>query len=218
MSYIERNINGESWSTLGDSITERGWYQPEVAKILGIQEWENHGVGGTCIAQKNKNDNLAMCFRYKNINPGAGIITIWGGVNDFGYDFGSCGGIEIGDNKSSSTETFIGAMNALFRGVSMNHPLARIGFIITTPISEKRGMNKKNNKGYYLSDYCNVCRELCEKYSIPYLDLQKTSGFNELNIDIMTSNSLCTVSDGLHPSKNGIKRIAPKISEFILTI
>lgn len=218
MSYIERNINGESWLTLGDSITERGWYQPEVARILGIQKWENHGIGGTCIAQKNKNDNLAMCLRYKNMKTGVGIITIWGGVNDFGYDFGSCGGVEIGDSKSDSTLTFIGAMKALLTGISMRHPLARTGFIITTPISEKRGMNKKNNKGYYLSDYCSVCRELCEKYSIPYLDLQKNSGFNEFNIGIMTSNSLCTDSDGLHPSKEGVKRIAPKISEFILSI
>lgn len=218
MSYIQSHLKEGCWFTLGDSITERGWYQPIVTKNLGLKEWKNYGIGGTCIAQKDKNDNSAICLRYEKMGSNPDIITIWGGVNDFGFDFGSYGGVELGDYKDKTPLTFIGGMKLLMTGVTKKYPLARIGFIITTPISVQRGMNSKNAKGYYLSDYCGVCREICEKHSIPYLDLLKQSGFNEGNIDIMTSNSLGTVSDGLHPSKIGMARIAPKISNFILSI
>ncbi|MEQ4452230.1 hypothetical protein ABNT06_12470 [Kosakonia sacchari] len=53
---------------------------------------------------------------------------------------------------------------------------------------------------------------------MPYLDLQKNSGFNELNMDIMTSNTTGVISDGLHPSKLGMERLATKITHFILSL
>ncbi|CAM3928051.1 SGNH/GDSL hydrolase family protein [Xenorhabdus thuongxuanensis] len=218
MTYIQSHLAGQVWFSLGDSITERGWYQPIVTEMLGLRKFVNYGIGGTCIAQKDKDDSSAICLRYKEMGNNPDIITIWGGVNDFGYDFGSHGGIEIGGSKEKTPLTFIGAMHLLLAGVTKQYPLSRIGFIITTPLSIERGMNKKNSKGYYLSDYCNICREVCERYSIPYLDLFKNSGFNEGNIDIMTSNSSGTESDGLHPSKIGMAKIAPKIANFMLSI
>lgn len=218
MEYIHSYLVGGSWFTLGDSITERGWYQPIVAKNLGLAEWTNYGIGGTCIAQKNQHDNTAMCLRYNQMGENPDLITIWGGGNDFGFNFGSEGGTEIGKIKDNTPLTFYGAMNLLLAGVIKKYPLARIGFIVTTPVSFARGRDQKNAKGYYLTDYCHVCREMCEQYSIPYLDLQKNSGFNELNMNIMTSNTAGTVSDGLHPSKLGMERLASKITHFILSL
>lgn len=218
MSYVQLNLDGATWFTLGDSITERGWYQTEVARILGIGAWENYGVGGTCVAKKDEDDDSAMCVRYDEMGHRPDVITIWGGINDFGFDFGSNGGVEIGDSRSESALTFTGALKLLLIGVSRKYPSARTGFIVTTPVSAARGMHRKNKKGYYLSDYCDVCRELCERYAIPYLDLQKLSGFNEATIDVMTSDLSGAATDGLHPSRMGMKRLAPKISHFILSI
>ncbi|MDN2488333.1 SGNH/GDSL hydrolase family protein [Kosakonia sacchari] len=218
MEYIHSYLKGGSWFTLGDSITERGWYQPIVAENLGLATWTNYGIGGTCIAQKNEHDNSAICLRYKTMGEDPDLITIWGGGNDFGFNFGSEGGTEIGDRNDKTSSTFYGAMDLLLTGVIKKYPLARVGFVVTTPVSIARGHGQKNAKGYYLTDYCNASREKCEEYSIPYLDLQKNSGFNEFNMDIMTSNTTGVISDGLHPSKLGMERLATKITHFILSL
>lgn len=117
MEYIHSYLKGGSWFTLGDSITERGWYQPIVAENLGLAHWTNYGIGGTCIAQKNEHDNSAICLRYKTMGEDPDLITIWGGGNDFGFNFGSEGGTEIGDRNDKTSLTFYGAMDLLLTGV-----------------------------------------------------------------------------------------------------
>lgn len=139
MSYIQSHLKGGCWFTLGDSITERGWYQPIVTENLGLKEWKNYGIGGTCLAQKDENDNSAICLRYEKMGNNPDIITIWGGVNDFGFNFGSYGGVEIGDYKDNTSLTFIGGMKLLMVGITKKIPISenRV-YYNNTNISTKR--------------------------------------------------------------------------------
>lgn len=206
---------GKLWFSIGDSITERSWYQPLVVDLLGMSGFENYGIGGTCVAKINTNDNNAMSVRYENITGNPDVITVWGGVNDFGYGYGSGSGNALGAITDTDNTTFYGALRVLLEGLVTKFPNAKLAFVITTPVSLDKGMKSPNAKGFYLADYCRAAREVCEEYSIPYLDLQKVSGFNQQNIAVMTSNIAGTASDGLHPSRRGMAWIATKLAAFL---
>ncbi len=109
----------------------------------------------------------------------------------------------------------LSTLMGVLKGRSAKFPNAKLAFVITTPVSLDKGMKSPNAKGFYLADYCRAAREVCEEYSIPYLDLQKVSGFNQQNIAVMTSNIAGTASDGLHPSRRGMAWIATKLAAFL---
>lgn len=205
----------KKWFSIGDSITARDWYQPLVTSILGIGSYDNYGVSGTCIAATGPSDTQAMSVRYKNITGTPDVITVWGGVNDFGYGYGSRTGIILGSSSDTENTTFYGALRVLIEGLVSKFPDAKLAFIITTPVSLARGMNSANGKGFYLSQYCEAIRFICQEYSIPYLDLQRLSGFNQYNIEAMTSNEEGTATDGLHPSRKGMAWVSTKIAAFL---
>ncbi|ENX30021.1 MULTISPECIES: SGNH/GDSL hydrolase family protein [Acinetobacter] len=206
---------GKKWLTLGDSITARGWYQPHVVSELGLASYVNFGVGGTTLARKTTSDTTAMSVRYEGMDATADLITVWGGVNDFGYSYGSNTGTVLGIMGDTSIDTVYGALKTIIEGLITKYPLAKIAFIITPPVSSGMGMRSPNAKGFRLEQYCQAVREVCEYYSIPYLDLYKQSGINEKNINIMTSNVSGTAPDGLHPSALAMERIAKKMSAFL---
>ncbi|ENX28712.1 MULTISPECIES: SGNH/GDSL hydrolase family protein [Acinetobacter] len=209
---------GKKWLSLGDSITARGWYQPHVVSELGLASYVNFGVGGTTLARKTASDTTAMSVRYESMDATADLITVWGGVNDFGYAYGSNTGTVLGTMGDTSIDTVYGALKTIIEGLITKYPLAKIAFIITPPVSNGMGMRSPNAKGFRLEQYCQAVREVCEYYSIPYLDLYKQSGINEKNINIMTSNIGGTAPDGLHPSAIAMQRIAKKMSAFLRDI
>lgn len=209
---------GKTWYTLGDSIIARGWYQPLVAEVIGAKGFNNYGVGGTTIAKLSENDTTAMSVRWNGMGSNPDLITVWGGVNDFGYSYGKVGGTDLGVFSDTTPLTFYGGLKTIIEGITVKYPGVKLVFVITTPVSNAMGMRLKNAKGFYLSDYCKAVREVCEYYSIPYLDLQLKSGFNEKNIGIMTSNIGGTASDGLHPSRLGMQQISTKLSAFLDSI
>ena len=206
---------GKKWYTLGDSITARGWYQPLVEEITGITSFVNYGVGGTTIAKLNSADTTAMSVRWNTMGADPDLITVWGGVNDFGYSYGSNGGTDLGAFADTDPLTFYGGLRTIIEGITTKYPGVKLAFVVTTPVSNAMGMRSANAKGFYLADYCKAVREVCEYYSIPYLDLQLKSGFNQQNIGIMTSNINGTASDGLHPSQLGMTQISTKIAAFL---
>ncbi|AWQ48025.1 GDSL-type esterase/lipase family protein [Serratia marcescens] len=207
--------NGKKWYTLGDSITERGWYQPLVEDITGIGSFNNYGVGGTTIAKLNATDTTAMSVRWNTMGTDPDVITVWGGINDFGYSYGSNGGTDLGVFADTSPLTFYGALRTIIEGLTIKYPGVKVAFVVTTPVANSMGMRSKNAKGFYLADYCKAVREVCNDYSVPYLDLQLNSGFNEKNVNIMTSNFSGTAPDGLHPSRLGMSWISTKLAAFL---
>ena len=212
---------GKKWVTLGDSITARNHYQEMYNEVLKCRTVVNYGVGGTCIAKKNANDTSAMCVRYANMDDDADLVTVWGGVNDFGGgQFGYTPGIPMGDINSTELTTFYGAMKALVAGLQAKYLTAKIAFIITPPINGSKpmqysGNNRANSQGHYLREYCEVVKEICELNSIPYIDMYQLSGFNDSNIHIMTSTKDQSTPDGLHPSLVGFEYMQNKIVTFL---
>lgn len=208
---------GKTWLSLGDSITARGWYQPLVCALTGLN-FVNYGVGGTTLARKTTSDTTAMSVRYTAMQASADIITVWGGVNDFGYSYGQVGGNTLGVMGDTSIDTVYGALDTLIKGLITKYPGKKVGFIITPPVSNAMGMRSANAKGNTLAQYCQAVRDVCEWYSVPYLDLHKVSGISEGNVNIMTSNIEGTAPDGLHPSMQAFEFIKYRLADFIKSI
>lgn len=218
-SDANKVLTGKKLLALGDSITARNWYQPMLTSDLGL-DVISYWLSGSTITKLSAGDTNDFNTRSRSMQTTADYVQIWGGVNDFGYNFGSNGGVTLGTIDDTSDFTFYGAMNNLVDYLTKTYKGAKIYFIITTPISKDTkytygGGSLANAKGLYLDDYLNAQREVLEKYHIPYLDLQKNAGFNQNNIDVMTSNADGTSPDGLHPSMTGFNFIRNKLTSFI---
>ena len=212
----ETRFKNMTWNVLGDSFTARNKYQYYVQEVLGVGTVNSYGISGSCIANSTSPKN-PMCLRYSNMKSDADIITVWGGVNDYGKAWGSNGGIELGTESDTTDMTFYGALKILIEGLITKYPSSKIGFIIPTFVNDsdttltyKDGL-KANSLGYYLEDYRTAIRTMCEKYSIPYLDLGKYGGLNQLNIKLLSE-------DGLHPNTDGFHFLKYKIAEFIKSL
>lgn len=194
------------WAVLGDSITTLHYggtpYWKHIEARTGMTVY-NHGISGSRIARTSGRSD-EMCVRYANMEDEADIITIFGGTNDYASS------VPLGDINSTDINTFKGALNVLIEGLINKYPGKGIGYIIPM---RRRGMTNASNKAKFES-YVNAIIEVCEKYSIPYLDLYRQGG---LNPDINAVNSqFFHNQDGLHPNNDGHARLSNKIEQFIL--
>lgn len=216
--------SGRKMATIGDSICKRGWWQKKLQKLTNIA-YTDYSENGSCIAKINSSDTTYFSNRVASMDNDFDMVIVWGGLNDFGYNFGSNGGTELGTATDSTVDTFYGALNVLCDALAKKYKRAKIAFVLTTPIAtlatmqahnlQYGGGDQANTKGFYFKQYMDAIKEVCEKYSYPVLDLYNNSGFTQDNITIMTSNITETNPDGLHPSKEGFDRIINQLALFI---
>lgn len=189
--YIFEKIT--KWNALGDSITEGmstdKIYHEYISDTYSNLTVRNYGISSTEICKGGTFPN-PMCERYANMNDDADLITVFGGVNDYGHN------APLGSFDIRNDATFYGGLRTLIEGLLNKYPCKMIYFF--TPI-KYRGCNNKNTQGKTLEDYVNVVKEICNYYSVPCVDLYNS---NSLNPDIDFINTKY-FADGLHPNKDG---------------
>ena len=168
----------------------------------------NYGIGGTCIAKReNRTDSILERIEtmYKE-NPNADYIIFEGGVNDC-YSGIPLGTISSGYSATLDETTFCGALESMFKNAILKWQGKKIGYIITfkVPTADPTFVN-----------YMDKAREICEKWSIPYIDLYKNSGLTYHLADIKRNYSY--ENGGLHPNIEGYKIITPKIENWIKSL
>lgn len=202
----EVDFSDMKYAALGDSITFGvdgfNGYQTQmtspyckvVGELLGFKEVYNHGVSSSCISLV-LGERDAFCNRYSQMPDDADVISVMGGINDFGAN------APIGSIDDSDGYTFCGALNVLAQGLKQKYPRAFIFFM--TPLKWKAKTN-----GF--EEICGAVKDVCAKYRIPVLDAANKADFSvEYNADGY-------VGDGLHPSQNfHTTVIAPLIGQFI---
>ena len=167
---------------------------------------KNYGQGGTTMAiQKGKKDSILE--RLDNMHkefPNADYIILEGGVNDcYQADKIKIGTISEGYDGVFDTSTFCGALEQLFKTAILKWKGKKIGYIVLFKVPS--AVNFK--------EYMDKAKQICEKWSIPYIDLYKCSGL-EFNIDEIR-NQFSYGGGGLHPNVDGYKVITPKIEAWI---
>ena len=211
-------LKGKKVNFLGDSITQGSGTSCDAARFTDIlsrecefAEMRNYGIGGTRIAEQTAVedewlDTRDFCRRYKDMDPDADLIVVFGGTNDYGH-----GNAPFGTPDAETPKTFCGALNYLMRGLIEMYPMSDIVFL--TPLQRADGENL-DCYGHTLSDYVEAIKEAAYRYSIPVLDMYAMGGICP-GIDIQ-KDLLCP--DGLHPNDAGHVKMAGRIKAFLESI
>ena len=206
-------LDGLKWACYGDSITSivaataggTTNYHQQIAAKTGIIPLD-YGIGGSRIARPT-GITITDCMtdRIPSGDVTADIITLMGGVNDA---TSSLGVTPLGVMADRTTTTFYGALHVACLALLERFPGKGIGLITQTP-----------RRGYRSAQlpYVNAMIEVAQYYSIPCLDLNRSSGLYPDSVYYYTNYFYDTNPDayGLHPNTIGHSVIARQILQFI---
>lgn len=199
---------------VGDSITygigcDGDKYWEILEETLQLSSVTGMGVAGSCISATSDygTNNSPLINRYDTI-PEADLISIFMGSNDYGHD------TPLGTIDDTTDVSFYGALNVIIPALQAKYPSSRIVFV--TPMHRYGfGTNSatnqthtydyiENGEGNTLKDYVDALKEVCERYSVPVVDMFTMSGLNP-SLEVIRTNYM---PDGIHPNAEGHQLMA----------
>lgn len=200
------NLYGKKVTLNGDSIaygqgTGGTGFMDYIAEKYSMT-LDKKAVGGGTIADLSKRypDKHCICNTVSDMAKDVDYAIFEGGYNDW-YLLTQIGAITDTMSDDLDTSKFYGALESICRQALKIWKGKKIGFVITHKINDAWRTQKQEGNTYpTLEGYYDAIRKVCEKYSIPYLDLSRVSRFNTELADykLYTYNS-----DGIHPIKEG---------------
>lgn len=199
----------KSWVAFGDSLTEQNamttkHYYDYVRDETGINITVM-GVGGSGYAKGGTN---AFYNRISNVPITADVITIFGSFNDLSS------GLSLGNEDDSGTDTIAGCMNTTLDNLFTAYPLAVVGVVAPTPWQSATPLSATSSA----SQYCALLKRICERRSIPYLDLFHQSLLRPWDASFKSLAYTKDGGGGTHPDETGHKLIAPRFKGFLDTL
>ena len=211
VNYYNNVLVGKSALYFGDSICYGEGYRGGYAKLISENNnmsYTNKGVSGATITRRE--GVPCILDSVLNSTETADYIILEGGTNDAG-GFQEFGEITTGYTAALNETTFCGAVESLLKNSLIKWYDKKICFILTT--NTHRRPDQKH--------YFDTIKQICEKWSVPYLDLY-TKGRLNTNIEIMKNTYTSDwqgTPDGLHPNEQGYKLFyVDQITEFLKTI
>ncbi|MFD1319154.1 SGNH/GDSL hydrolase family protein [Loigolactobacillus zhaoyuanensis] len=195
----------QHYCALGDSITDRRnqlvskwyqdwlveWWQPAKTSLLAVS-------GSTVCAEFD-----SMAARSRMIPDDCDLLTIYGGINDFGRSQ------PLGRFGDTLNTTFYGALDQLLRSISREHPQTAVYFISHVRIGTDF-FPATNQFGLQQADYEQAIAQVTAAYAVPHLSLYH-SWLNFATPSLAERYSL----DTLHPNDAGQLAIAHLIDDFV---
>lgn len=201
---------GLKWACVGDSLTEHNirtdiHYYDYVAEKTGIIPvvMGASGSGYARLADQNK----AFYQRISDVPTDSDVVTIFGSFNDLGA------GLPIGSVDDTGTDTLAGCINTTITNLQTVIPLVNLGVVAPTPWNT----TPPNTTGTAF-DYVEMLKAICEKRSIPFLDLWRCSNLRPWDADFRALAYSKDEGAGTHPDENGHKLIAPRFEGFLKTL
>ena len=207
---LKRKWLGKKWVCVGDSLTEANTrttkhYFDYISEKTGITT-VNMGVSGTGYA-RGSGDNNAFYQRISSCPTDADVVTIFGSFNDLGA------GLEIGTVDDTGTTTLAGCINTTITNLQTVIPLVNLGIVAPTPWDTTQPSD--SGQAY---NYVNMLKKICERRSIPFLDLWRCSNLRPWDSDFRTLAYSKDEGSGTHPDENGHLLIAPRFEGFLDTL
>nr|UVX57691.1 MAG: GDSL-like Lipase/Acylhydrolase family protein [Bacteriophage sp.] len=202
--------NGSTY-TASDGRTGSAWRE-FVATMLELSEpIYNCGVGGSKVSGVNES-NPAMWTdeRINAIPTDCDFGFFNGGMNDWG------GNVQLGDEDSTDTNTFYGALNVIAKKLTQRFPTHPIFWMSTTYGYKGERPDGKNSIGLTQYDYGRAILKVAEKNGFIPIDLHALCGWNEYNVSQFVNDESTTEFAGfIHPNRNGGKKMATAICSVV---
>lgn len=200
-------LSGKILAVNGDSICagagNDGVGYAEMIATANDMTLDNDSVGGATIATGTASSHY-ICTTISSMRSDADYVILEGGVND--PDFGvSLGTLSDGYTATLDTTTFAGGFETMLKNALARFPGKKIGYIFV------------HKCGNFSSSYYNIAKEACEKWGIPYCDLNTQApplGYISALQTAYTANG-----DGYHPNADGYSLYyVPKITAWLKTL
>lgn len=202
-SKLKDKIIAYNGDSICQGIINGGGYAKIIGDLTGCV-YENKGIGGGTIAQKQGLVSHVICNDIVNMRNDANIICLEGGVNDYWNNIPLGEITPFSDFESSvDTYTICGALEYMFRTALNKWSGVPIVFIVVHPIRGVR--TTTNSAGYTFEQQVNKMKEVCSKYSIKVIDLMNGSGGFICDIDKI-SETYTKNNDGVHPNQLGYEK------------
>ena len=205
-------LSGKILSTTGDSIAagagNNGTGYPEIVASDNSMAVQNVAVGGGTVAYVNAN-TFCISRSISSMRSDADFVLLEGGGND--ADSGvPLGTLSSGYTATLDDTTFAGAIESMFKAALARFPDKKIGYVFIHKCAS--GYDSRVPNSYY-----DMAKSACEKWGIPYLDLN--TQVPPLNYIADLKSTYTANGDGYHPNELGYRTFyVPKITAFLNTM
>ena len=147
------------------------------------------------------------------IDDAADVYVVFGGVNDFSRN------VPLGELGSTDVHEFYGAVDYLIRTITARSPQAKLVFMTPCKTSGKHekdipASDEANHLGLTQDAYVRAMLEVCDRYSVPVIDLYAQSGISPF----LPEHRELYMPDGLHYSPAGYERLAHRIAAGLAAV
>ena len=207
---FEKPWIGMKWVCVGDSLTAINAtttkrYFEYVAEKTGIST-VNLGIDGAGYARKRE-DGDAFYQKISLVPLDSDVVTIFGSFNDLGS------GLPLGSVDDTGTASIAGCINTTITNLQAIIPLVNLGIVAPTPWQT----TQPSTSGAAF-DYVEMLKAICERRSIPFLDLWRSSNLRPWDADFRAAAYSRDGGGGTHPDENGHKLIAPRFESFLKSL
>jgi len=171
----------------------------------------NYAVSGRTIADNTAIGRTGVCDTISSMAVTADYIIFEGGVNDPTYTtIDRLGAITTGFTATLDETTFYGALESICKQAQIKWPTKKVGFIIPY----KTGGTYESVPDY--TPFYEATIAVLEKWSVPYLDLYKSSGINVFITEVQAA-LFCT-EDLWHLKEAGYLATYNKVQEWMKSL
>lgn len=199
-------LSGKKASFNGDSICYGVGSAGGYASIIGQENdmtIENVAVSGATIAPV---EGVSHCISTSidTMSLDADYVILEGGVNDADRNV-SVGTLTTGYEDTLDTTTFAGAFENMLKSAITRFPDKKLGYIFI------------HKCGNFNQDYYNIAKTACEKWGVPYCDLNtKVPPIGRITA---LASAYTSDGDGYHPNADGYTKFyVPKITAWMKTL
>lgn len=205
-------LSGKILAATGDSIAagagNNGSGYPEIVASDNNMTLQNVAVGGGTVAYVNAN-TFCISRSISSMRSDADFVLLEGGGND--ADSGvPLGTLSSGYTATLDDTTFAGAIESMFKAALARFPDKKIGYVFIHKCASLFDSRVSNS-------YYDMAKSACEKWGIPYLDLN--TQVPPLNYIADLKSTYTANADGYHPNELGYRTFyVPKITAFLNTM
>ena len=189
VSKVSNALKNKKLMTLGDSLTEQGYWQNYMCGRLGAKDYLNLAIGGKRVFEFIENVNSD---NIKDID----LVTIMGFFNNGSNIAGNIEDIKSNEPTSSVCSQYKYVIEYLY---SLKQD---IRIILLTP---------HRPKANDVIDKVEIVKQVGELYGIPVIDVYNNAGFNNMTYDLY-------LADDVHSNINGYKKEAEYIASQVNSI